>query len=134
MDAGEPGGGGMREAMTRAGAFAGRGVEAIGLHCTLGGHNPRLKWESNIIGTQIIQSLYSSYSREKNYIRIVSCTLTCDDLITLVLRGLLPVTQLILEADKPKSSQVDHSWVWILASIPCLVAAAYFLSIQLICL
>ena len=49
MDAGEPGGGGMREAMTRAGAFAGRGVEAVSLHSTLRGRNPRLKWESNLV-------------------------------------------------------------------------------------
>ena len=59
MEAGEPGCWGMREAMTRAGALAGRGVEAIGLHRTLGGRNTRLKW-ANFIWTQIIQSLYSS--------------------------------------------------------------------------
>ena len=39
--------------------------------------------------------------------------------------------RVIVEADKPESSQVAHSWVRILALIPCLVVAANLLSVQL---
>ena len=51
-----------------------------------------------------------------------------------IVQIITPSPRLILEADKPASLQVDHSCVQILASIPCLVAAAYLLSVQLICL
>ena len=37
----------------------------------------------------------------------------------------------IIEVEKPESAQVNHSWVRILALIPCLVAAANLLSVQL---
>ena len=40
-------------------------------------------------------------------------------------------TRVIVEADKPESSQVSHNWVRISALIPCLVAATNLLSVQL---
>ena len=41
------------------------------------------------------------------------------------------LSRAIIEVEKPKSGQVNHSWVRILALIPCLVAAANLLSVQL---
>ena len=37
----------------------------------------------------------------------------------------------IVEIEKPESAHVNHSWVRILALIPCLVAAANLLYVQL---
>ena len=41
------------------------------------------------------------------------------------------LSRAIIEVEKPKSGQVNHSWVRILALIPCLVAEAILLSVQL---
>ena len=49
MEAGEPGSRGMGEAVTRTRSLARRGVEAISLHSTLRGRNPRLKWKPNSV-------------------------------------------------------------------------------------
>ena len=49
VEAGEPGSRGVGEAVTRPRPLAGRGVEAVSLHRTLGGRNPRLKWDGSLI-------------------------------------------------------------------------------------
>ena len=43
----------------------------------------------------------------------------------------IPYTRAIIEVENPESAQVNHSWVRILALIPCLVAAANLLYVQL---
>ena len=57
--------------------------------------------------------------------------LSCTVLYCLVLSCTALYSGAIVEIEKPKSEQVHHSWVRILALIPYLVAAANLLSVQL---
>ena len=70
--------------------------------------------------SQISQINFLENARVEDNVKMIIC-----------LMGPLNNPRVIIEADKPESSQVAHSWVRILALIPCLVVAANLLSVQL---